>query len=251
MKKLIEKGIVVSIGNHKDDIERSTLTSMVATCIHQKWGNKIKILVVDCYKQEGYLYKQHERELEIKDDNYTPPFRSLDTPSWCFPKLVELLVDVYDIVFVDLPGNLKQESIIQCYNLVDVLIVPTKANIFNLHSVIDFLRMYNETVVPKRDKYELKTIIYGLFYGINPQTNNFKELYFDEICQSLSVEFFHNFVPESEGLSQKNLTTTSLLEDGDYKNYEDLSREILNKIMSLARYDVSVDTSNVFTQDES
>ena len=250
MKKLIENGIVISIANQKDDIERSILTSLVATCIHQKWGKKIKILVVDCYEQEGYLYEQRERELEIVNDNYTPPFRLLNTPDWFFPKQVELLVDVYDIVFVDLPGNLKKESIIQCYNLVDVLIVPTKANILNLYSAIDFLRMYNETIVPTRKKHELKTAIYGLFNGVNTQTVNFKEQYLDEFRKSLSVEFLHNFVPDSEAPSQKNLTTTSLLEDSDYKNYEDLSKEILSKIISEVGVVLSLSTFNVITQDK-
>jgi len=250
MKKLIENGIVISIANQKDDIERSILTSLVATCIHQKWGKKIKILVVDCYEQEGYLYKQRERELEIVNDNYTPPFRLLNTPDWCFPKQVELLVDVYDIVFVDLPGNLKQESITQCYNLVDVLIVPTKANIFNLHSAIDFLKMYNETIMPTREKYELKTAIYGLFSGVNTPTDNFKEQYLDEFRKSLSVEFLHNFVPESEASSQKKVSPISVSENSYYESYEDLSMEMLSKIMSLARTDVPVDFFNVFVKDE-
>lgn len=249
MKKLIENGIVVSIGNHKEDIVNSNITSLVATCIHKKWDEKIRIVVVDCYEHKGYLYNQRELELEIAKEDYRPPFRLLQISSEHFPKQADFLIDEYDIVFLDLSGNLKQQSIIQCYNLVDVLIVPTKANIFNLQSTIDFLRIHKETIIPTRKKYELKTAIFGLFFGDNAQNKNFKEQYLNEFRNSRPVEFLQNFVSDPELAFQKNITTTSVSEKSDYKNYEDLSKEIVSKIISAARTDVSVDNFNVFAKD--
>jgi len=247
MKKLIENGIVVSIGNHKEDIVNSNITSLVATCIHKKWGDKIRIVVVDCYEHKGYLYNQRELELEIANEDYRLPFRLLQISSEDFSKQADFLIDEYDIVFLDLSSNLKQQSIIQCYNLVDVLIVPTKANIFNLQSTIDFLRIHKETIIPTREKYELKTAIYGLFRGVNIQTNNFKEQYLDEFRKSLSVEFLHNFVLESEATSQRNVTITSVSENDVYENYEDLSREMLNKIILEVSDGLYISTFDVVT----
>jgi chromosome partitioning protein len=232
MDKLIENGIVVSIGSPKSDIERSVLLSLIATCIHLKWRSKVRILVVDCYEQDGYLYKQRKRELEIVNNNFTTPFYLVNISSEIFPYEVEFLRDEYDIIFIDLPANLNQQTLIQCYNLVDVLIVPTKVNSLDLLSTIDFLRRYKKTIVQTRENIELKTAIYGLFSGLDLHDNDFHEKNFEEFCMSLPIEFLQNFVPESETSTQRERATSFVSENLNYANYEDLSREILNKLIS-------------------
>lgn len=233
MGQIIEQGIVVSIGNQKGGVGKSVITSLVANYIHQVWGKKLKIVVVDCDDLQSSLYKLRERDLELPFDTKTENYRLLQISSEDFPKQTELLIDEYDIVFVDLPGNLKQSGVMSCYNMVDVLITPTQTSSLDLQSTFDFVKMYKETIVPTRDKYDLKTVICGLFSRVDVQNIEFKELNSEGARKVLPIEFLQNYVPESKVAFQRNVSTINAYENSKYFNYQDLCEEILAKITSV------------------
>jgi len=231
MNKLIENGIVVSIGSPKSGVGKSVITSLVVSCIHKLWGDKLRVAAVDCDDVQYSLHKFRERDLEAKDGSEVNHYRLLKISSEVLPSEVEFLRDEYDIIFIDLPSNLNQQTLIQCYNLVDVLIVPTKVNSLDWQSTIDFLRIYKRTIIPTRENLELGTAIYGLLSGLDVYDANFLEQNFEKFRMSLPVELLQNFVPDYETSTQRKLTTTFNSENFNCKNYEDLSREMLNKII--------------------
>lgn len=233
MGKVIEQGIVVSIGNQKGGVGKSVITSLVANYIHQQWGDNIKIVVVDCDDLQASLHKLRERDLELQNDNEVDNYRLLQISSEDFPKQVEFLIDEYDIILVDLPGNLKQPGVIQCYYLVDVLITPTQTSSLDIQSTLDFVEMYKKTIIPVREEENLKTAIYGLFSRVDVQNVDFKETNSEETRKSLPIEFLQNFVPESKVAFQRNVSTITTYENVKYKNYQELCEEILNKITSV------------------
>lgn len=233
MGQRIENGIVVSIGNQKGGVGKSVITSLVANYIHKEWGSKLRIAVVDCDDLQGSLHKLRQRDLEDQGTETANNYRLLQISSEVFPSEVEFLIDEYDIIFVDLPGNLKQPGVLQCYNLVDVLIAPTQTSSLDLQSTIDFISMYKSTIIPTRESFDLKTAIYGLFSRVDVQNLEFKEYNSEESRKALPVEFLENFVPESKVAFQRNVSTINAYSNTKYENYTDLCEEILDKITSI------------------
>jgi len=233
MGKVISNGIVVSIGNQKGGVGKSVITSLVANYIHNVWGSKLKIVVVDCDDLQASLHKLRERDLETQNDPNANNYRLLQISSEHLPKQMEFLIDEYDIIFVDLPGNLKQSGVIQCYYLVDVLITPTQTSSLDIQSTLDFIEMYKERIVPVREEENLATAIFGLFSRVDTQNVDFKEANSKETRESLPVEFLQNFVPESKVAFQRNVSTTTPYENVKYNNYVELCEEIIEKITSI------------------
>lgn len=233
MGQFIEPGIVVSIGNQKGGVGKSVITSLVANYIHKEWGGRLRIAVVDCDDLQGSLHKLRERDLEDQGPEAKNNYRLLQISSEVFPAEVEFLIDEYDIIFVDLPGNLKQPGVLQCYQMVDVLIAPTQTSSLDLQSTIDFIRMYKATIIPTRESLELKTAIYGLFSRVDVQNIEFKEYNSEESRKTFPIEFLENFVPESKVAFQRNVSTINAYSNNKYDNYKELCEEMLSKITSI------------------
>ena len=175
MGKVFEQGIVVSIGNQKGGVGKSVITSLVANYIHQEWGEKLKIIVVDCDDLQGSLIKLRERDLLAQNGEDDKNYRLLQISSMDLPSNIEFLTEEYDIIFLDLPGNLKQPGVLKCYTWVDVLIVPTQTSSLDLQSTIDFANMYKNEIISEREKLNIKTAIYGLFSRVDVQNIDYKE----------------------------------------------------------------------------
>ena len=174
MKKCIENGIVISIGNQNNNLENSIITSQIASYIHQKLGHRLRIIVLDCCEIEEYTRERNEVGWKVEESYYKSHFRLLQVSSENFPSHAEFLTQEYDVIFVSLPGDLKQPGVLQSYQNVDVLITPTPTSSIDLQSTIDFIRMYKETIIPERDKSNLITSIYGLFNRVDILNIDFK-----------------------------------------------------------------------------
>jgi cellulose biosynthesis protein BcsQ len=232
MGKVFEQGIVVSIGNQKGGVGKSVITSLVANYIHQEWGKKLKIIVVDCDDLQGSLIKLRERDLLAQNGEDDRNYRLLQISSLDLPFSIEFLMEEYDIIFLDLPGNLKQPGVLKCYTWVDVLIVPTQTSSLDLQSTIDFANMYKNEIISEREKLNIKTAIYGLFSRVDVQNVDYKEYNSEKSREILPIEFLQNFVPESKVAFQRNVSTIETYTNNRYNNYEDLCEEILGKITS-------------------
>ena len=232
MGKVFEQGIVVSIGNQKGGVVKSVITSLVANYIHQEWGEKLKIIVVDCDDLQGSLIKLRERDLLAQNGEDDKNYRLLQISSMDLPSNIEFLTEEYDIIFLDLPGNLKQPGVLKCYTWVDVLIVPTQTSSLDLQSTIDFANMYKNEIISEREKLNIKTAIYGLFSRVDVQNIDYKEYNSEKSREILPIEFLQNCVPESKVAFQRNVSTIETYSNNKYNNYEDLCEEVLNKITS-------------------
>jgi chromosome partitioning protein len=232
MGKVFEQGIVVSIGNQKGGVGKSVITSLVANYIHQEWGEKLKIIVVDCDDLQGSLIKLRERDLLVQNGEDDKNYRLLQISSMDLPSNIEFLTEEYDIIFLDLPGNLKQPGVLKCYTWVDVLIVPTQTSSLDLQSTIDFANMYKNEIISEREKLNIKTAIYGLFSRVDVQNIDYKEYNSEKSREILPIEFLQNCVPESKVAFQRNVSTIETYSNNKYNNYEDLCEEVLSKITS-------------------
>jgi cellulose biosynthesis protein BcsQ len=92
-----------------------------------------------------------------------------------FPNTAENLLGEYDIVLVDLPGNLLQEGVISCYFLFDFVFCPTSVSYADLQSTITFISLYKEKIEGVRKENGFDCNFYVLLNKVDSKTKEFKE----------------------------------------------------------------------------
>src|ERR1035437_4995002 len=138
-------GKVVSIGNQKGGVGKSTITSLVANYLHNNYPD-IKIVVVDADDYQNSLIQI--RNAEINDRGQDSNFDSsklydlLKIDSDAYPTHDESLRNEYDLIFIDFPGNLKQKGVTTSYHFVDHLFIPTGTSRMDLDSTMEFADIF-------------------------------------------------------------------------------------------------------------
>ncbi len=212
-------GKIVAIGNQKGGVGKSTITSFIANYLHNE-RKDFKILVVDADDLQNSLYKIRYEELEnakeLDPQAEEKCYQLIRMDSKELANNLEVLKEEYDLIFIDLPGNLKQDGVVSVYFFLDVLLIPTQTSKLDLDSTADFLNFYTKTVVSKRESLGFKTK-YSLFFNrVNEQNKDFKEIYNNR--EKLGLPIMENFITESIPTFQRRVSTM-------YK-YESASKDL-------------------------
>ncbi len=233
MGKFINPGIVVSVANQKGGVGKSVITSIIANYIHNNYKSKIKEIVADSDDFQSSLYGIRQRELETAGEKEKEKlYRLVQISSSDIPEQIGVLQEEYDIVFIDLPGNLKQPGVITAFHFVDVVIAPTQSSPLDIDSTLKFHNLYNE-IIDYRKKLGVSTDFHALFSRVDPQNKDFKTLY--ENKEDLQIKFLDNYVPESKVAFQRNVSTVNSYENKKYDDYRELCEEILTIILTYAQ----------------
>src|SRR5690606_26781727 len=102
---------VVLIGGQKGGIGKSTMTSFFANFLTNMAEKNV--LVIDADDLQHTLVRK--RASEINEGLYTEdeaPYKLIPAASDDVPDLIDSMGDMYDIIMVDLPGNLKQSGVV-------------------------------------------------------------------------------------------------------------------------------------------
>lgn len=229
MGKIINPGVVIAIGNQKGGVGKSVITSLEANYLN-KYHKNLKTVVVDADDLQSSLYTIRERDIQDLDEKEKKNlYRLVKISSNDVQSHIETLQEEYDIIFLDLPGNLKQPGVITAYYLVDILFIPTQASALDIDSTIKFINLYKE-VVDVRKKLNRNTGIFGIFSRVNSQNKDFKTLYANR--NSYPIEFLDSYVPESEVTFQRYVNTVNTYQNARYEEYDDVCEEILGKILN-------------------
>lgn len=227
MGQKINPGIIVSVTNQKGGVGKSTITMLLADYLHIK-GTELglRIGVVDCDDLQNSLIRKRERETEgLNEEEMKDFYQIMNIPSKDFADHVEVLQQVYDIIFVDLPGNMKQDGVMTIYYLIDVAFIPTEASELDIDSTNLFFNQYKE-IIQKRKELGFQTSVFGMFNKVNNNLIEFKELYNNR--NQLAFPFLDNYIKESKVRFQRNIST--LETKFDY-NADKTCEEMLQKIV--------------------
>jgi ATPases involved in chromosome partitioning len=225
-------GKVVSIGNQKGGVGKSTITSLVANYLHNNYPD-IKILVVDADDYQNSLIQIRNAEIQAYSES-NPNFdenelyQLVKINSADYPDQDESLRNEYDIIFIDFPGNLKQDGVLTTYHLIDHLFIPTGTSKMDIDSTFEFAGYFKDQVANERKKCGLNTTIYGFFNRVVKNNLDFKQLY--EAKQEFPISFMENFITESPVTFQRFVSTIEVYQNSAHNNYEDFCKELLTII---------------------
>lgn len=205
---------IITVGNLKGGVGKSTLTSILATYIHNVLKETVIVIDADDLQHTIETIRNDEISGGANPDILFPvlPSNSVDAPSW-----VENLLADYKYIFIDLPGNLKQEGVINSLLRADLIIIPTSLSREDLDSTGRFINILNTQIVTEREKAGMNTDIYGILYKVRKRGKEYKE-FINEIEQ-MPIKFFEEVVPNSEVLKRQTSTFENV-------NYESKSFEM-------------------------
>jgi len=222
-------GKVISFANQKGGVGKSTVTSFVANYIHQEYKD-LKIVVVDADDLQTSLYKIRQEELMTAEPqiNEEDCYNLVKMSSKLFSDNVEILIDEYDLVFLDIPGNLKQAGVIESLMMVDVMIVPIEGTKIAMDSSIDFINFYIENVMKIRLNSNFSTKCSAVLNRVKVNSLEFKEIKNNR--ESFPIKIMENYFPESV-IFQRGISTINKYES-DKKSFEPLIKELLEFILN-------------------
>lgn len=171
-------------------------------------------MVIDADDSQQSLLSK--RNLEKEEGLYSEaeePYMLMGSLSAQVPELLENFSDLYDIIMVDLPGNLKQKGVLSTYALADVLLIPAKADFLNLNSLVRFIEILKEDVAPFQKENNLNTKIGVFLNNVNPRSIEVKELLNTKENYKSSFYLFDNIIPTSDVTFGREFNTYS-----DYEN---------------------------------
>ncbi|MFK7809968.1 MAG: ParA family protein [Saprospiraceae bacterium] len=125
---------IISYLNLKGGVGKSTLTALTASFLHEKKKN---VCVVDCDEDQKTIDLWKKEDIKNGIATYDVyPVLSRDVPD-----TISEILDEYDFIFVDFPGNMSQKGVKSIWPFLDVVIVPFYPNAEEVDPTVKF---YNE-----------------------------------------------------------------------------------------------------------
>jgi len=203
---------VLIIGGQKGGTGKSTITSFIANYLSNY--SKLKILVIDADDLQQSLLSK--RSVELNNNIYMEdkaPYRLIGSLSTQVSSLISTYDDVYDIIMVDLPGNIKQEGVLSVYALANYILFPILPDFVNLNSFLKFLELYKEEVIPIQQKLAVDCKIAAFLNNVNVRSVEVKELLAQREKYNDLIPIFQNVIPHSEVTFGREFNTYE-----EYKN---------------------------------
>lgn len=192
---------IIVIGNLKGGVGKSTLTSLYATYIHNVLKKRVVVIDADDLQHTIETIRKVETEAGADPAKLYPvlPSNSIDAPDW-----LDKLIQDFDYIFIDLPGNLKQEGVVKSLSMADLIIIPTSLSREDLDSTGKFLKILYDQIIPARKSVGMETEVYGILYKVRKRGKEYKE--FVKEIEEMPIKFFSEVVPNSEVLKRQTST---------------------------------------------
>ena len=150
-------GKLVTFGNLKGGSTKSTTTATISNWLN--WNTDLNVLIIDADDTQVSLKDQRDEDLQneelmrLLDEKGKEPYEihavlSSDVNA----EMLQTAKDAFDVVFLDLPGNVKQKGVIPIYALSDMVLIPVKPENFDMKSTKRFADIFRDEVFTVRER---------------------------------------------------------------------------------------------------
>ena len=209
---------IISFATQKGGAGKTTLLMLTAAAIHKRTNKKVLVVDSDPQQSVKTIYKKEQEKNLVSYDvfafNWNQP-----QPETNFAKTLTLAKKKYDVILMDVPGNLKSVELYHSLVNSDIVIIPIVASILDINATITFLsylediaKEYNKVweiygVINKRDKTVEHSLLHKLagkagmqlFYSSISNLVRYRRLVStanDIVEQSLKYDEFNQYFDE-------------------------------------------------------
>ena len=235
---------LISFGNQKGGVGKSTLTTLLANYISE--NTDYSIVVCDCDgREQKTLEVARKRDLKFLEGNFSDDdidklelYEILSVAATDFPDIyTKHLFGHVDLVLVDLPGALGHSGVKKSYVYVDYLFCPTNITNQDIDALAEYYRWYRD-ILDIRTKNGLNSSFVGLLSKVNPIINEYKE-FRQSVIPNLPFPFMDSYIPKTEVIFSREFNT--------YKSYEAIEgingkhKQLLNNFFAESMKILSLD----------
>ena len=208
-----KKTLLVGFSTQKGGIGKSALTVLMASYFHYVKGYNVG--VIDCDYPQYSIHKMRERDKEIankipyyKEKSYSQ-FKALGkrnypierTPAPGAIETAKKMIDEYigeapDVIFIDLPGTLNSEGIVQTLASLDYIFSPISADKMVLQSTLEFASLINDRII-STGKSQLQGL-YLLWNMVDAREKSDLYKLYEEGIGELGLSVMKNSLPDTK-----------------------------------------------------
>jgi len=215
---------IISFGNQKGGVGKSTITVMVANALSQPPFN-YDICIVDCDNQKSIVESRRFDKEDFPDMEFPYEVYDMDVP--LLQEQIKEMDQVFDFIIVDAAGKLDKDlpidnqEISKIIMYVDYLFLPFRSGTFNLDSTLNYLEFVQKIYSIRKDTSRPLNL-YGLInmFRSRSRMNRYLMQEVDEIKEFTDILFMRN-----------KLNNYTLFEDIDtHTSYYDMESNDTSKI---------------------
>lgn len=132
---------IISFATQKGGSGKTTLLMLTAAALHNRTDKKI--LVVDCDPQRSVKdiskNENNPNSYDVFAFNWYQP-----NPEVNFEKVLKIAREKYDVILMDVPGNLRGKELYYSVMFSDIVIVPVVASTLDINATLGFLEKLPE-----------------------------------------------------------------------------------------------------------
>ncbi len=227
----MKKTKFVSFFNQKGGVGKSTLCTMLASYMHH--STKKSVCVVDADNLQQSILEQRREDRQSKDELEKYMYRVAEIASEQFYEQIYNNEDYnkYDIILVDLPGNLWQKGVIPTLCLMDLIVIPTGFSDVDINSTNKFVQVFDNNIAPGRKKADTSLSPSRVIFAFNRVNKRQKEA--DAYLSANGDMYLKNALPDSVCFQRGFSTVNEYEHYRDKKLVKKFCREIENMIKTL------------------
>ena len=192
--------------NQKGGAGKTTLLMLTAAALHTRTNKKILVIDSDPQLSVKAIFKQENnpKSYDVFAFNWNQP-----KPEVNFEKVLTIAQGKYDVILMDLPGNVKTEEFYYSILFSDILIVPIVASMLDMNATEGFLEMIPEFQA-KRPERPLE--VFGV---INKKDQTIEQKYLHNLAGRGGMKIFYStlsnlvryrrFVSTFQDITDKNI----------------------------------------------
>lgn len=223
MKENKKNPPLVSIATQKGGVGKSTLTAIVASLLHYRFGYNVIVVDVDYPQYSLHQMRKADSEAVKKDERLAnlvnTQFSKLNKGAYpilackaseAIDQINELDLDDIDIVLLDMPGTINQPGVFELLASLDYVFIPTTADQIVLRSALAYAITIHDNLLPI-DTCHIKDVhCFWARVDGRDKNNPFYDEYAATFEKELGVKVMQTYIPNSLRFN-KEMTATEVV----------------------------------------